>query len=219
VIAKWKRTYLHFSSLEERDDVLQKLANIKKLNKNYAQTIKVGFNSVMRLLEAREASVVVVAHDGLHTMLRFIVEAALAQNVPVLSMPKLNHALRLAVGLKSASIFAVRKLVDVSGNATVLEGPRGKSCSENSYQENSDSSSDDEDSDKEEDTEKGDENKREKNCEEDSCSEGQGEEQEERKLVEKQLQQQHVAVLVDNLRDELLQLREHILASSAAGVV
>jgi len=108
-VSKWKRTHLNAVSMEEKQDIETKVKAVINARAKIGNDIVAGFNSVMRLIQSDEASVVCVAQDGLQSMLKVLVEATQARGIPTITIPKLNQSMRSIMSLRSVSCFSLKK--------------------------------------------------------------------------------------------------------------
>jgi ribosomal protein L7Ae-like RNA K-turn-binding protein len=107
--SKWKRKHLNTIDGDEKEEAVKKVKTAADSGAKLGRDIIIGFNSVMRVIEAGDAEIVCVGHDGPAAMLKCLVEAAKAKSVVTVAVPKLNHSIRNILSLKSVSCFALKK--------------------------------------------------------------------------------------------------------------
>mmetsp|Transcript_12560 Transcript_12560/g.27893 ORF Transcript_12560/g.27893 Transcript_12560/m.27893 type:complete len:212 (+) Transcript_12560:35-670(+) len=109
-VSRARTARVSFGNAEEKDEVIAKLGRCRAQGARIGSDVVVGYNGVMRLVERGQAAVVCVARDIPPALLIGLADAAAAHAVPCLSFPRLGVSLRIVLGLRSASCFALRLL-------------------------------------------------------------------------------------------------------------
>ncbi|KAJ1386529.1 hypothetical protein B484DRAFT_410185 [Ochromonadaceae sp. CCMP2298] len=109
-VSRARTARVSFGNAEEKDEVIAKLGRCRAQGARIGSDVVVGYNGVMRLVERGQAAVVCVARDIPPALLIGLADAAAACAVPCLSFPRLSVSLRIVLGLRSASCFALRLL-------------------------------------------------------------------------------------------------------------
>lgn len=94
-------------SLEEKDEILNKLKKIKEAGARVGKHYIVGSNSIASALEKGKVSVLLIPRDSPACLYNHLVEAAREKNVTIVVLPKFATQLRECLLLKSASCLAL----------------------------------------------------------------------------------------------------------------
>ena len=115
------RMNVRVSTAEAKESMLVRLKLALKTGAKLGSDFIVGSNSISKLLEKGNASIICIARDGPPALHNHLVESARLRRVAIVVLPQLTTALAAVFSLKRATCFAIPKntvLLDDNSNTS-----------------------------------------------------------------------------------------------------